>query len=93
MLGVPPWPALGLIPEVLFSAFAPDGRQAIGAFRVRGGRRIAVAVDPSMDPMEYVVEDALTGSVVRTGRVGERMNAADWHGRPALGAKRSPLRP
>lgn len=69
VLGQPPWPALGLISETIFTP--TDGRHIFGSFRVRGGRRISVVVDPDMDPLDYAVEDALTGEVVRTGRVGE----------------------
>lgn len=80
VLGVPPWPALGLIPEATLDPQPHGNRQICGVYRVRGGRRITVAVDPAVTPMEYVVEDALTGVVVQSGRVGERMNAAEWNG-------------
>jgi hypothetical protein len=71
VLGVPPWPGLGLIPE---ATFAPQSdRYVAGVYRARGGRRIAVAVDPAADPGAFAIEDALTGRVVRAGKAGERL--------------------
>ena len=71
VLGVPPWPGLGLTVEAAFEP-KPE-RYMAGCYRARGGRRIVVAVDPAADPESFVIEDALTGAIVREGRAGERI--------------------
>ena len=71
VLGVPPWPGLGLTAEAAFES-KPE-RYIAGCYRARGGRRIVVAVDPAADPGLFVIEDALTGAIVREGRAGERL--------------------
>jgi hypothetical protein len=73
VLGTPPWPGLLFTPEATFDAHS--GRYIAGSYRTPGGGRIAIAVDPTMDPAEYVLEDALTGTVLRAGRIGERLGA------------------
>lgn len=71
VLGVPPWPGLGLTPEATFTP-QPE-RYIAGVYRAREGRRIAVAVDPASDPGAFAIEDALTGRIVQAGRAGERL--------------------
>lgn len=70
VLRTPPGPQTGLIPEAWFTP--QEGRYIAGAFRIPGGRRVAVMVDPEIEPATFRIEDALTGVVVQTGTVGQR---------------------
>lgn len=68
VIRTPPHPRMGLVPEAFFTP--GDGRYIAGSFRIPGGRRFAVAVDPEIEAGTFRVEDALTGEVVRTGEMG-----------------------
>lgn len=69
VLSEPPSKRIPAIPEAFFTPH--EGRYLAGSFRVPTSRRIAIAVDPMLEPGAYQLEDALTGQVVRTGRVGD----------------------